>query len=332
MYLNITYQRVIQFVYGIVLLLHATLLTGQNYIEYQKTMNRVDQDMLNNQVELAKERLDSIHQNYSFIYAVHCIKSLQICCATNDSLRANTWLTRCFTQGVPLWIIRTNGLTQKALSYSTTRFTLARVDSLHGVYLSKIDLNLAKRIDSMYIIDQEVTGKLNNGCLLCFFKWKKNNARHFSFIQHITDSLGFPGERLIGLPPYYNDSAKAAENLIFYGPYISDHRAKLMVIHYLSSRRKPLDHIFYTNIETGYLPANNFGAFNDFSARWGNRKKNKDLFYNVWHYDSHAENIPRINARRLRIGLNLFEAQEKNVLINRDRRKNKLANLEVITE
>lgn len=46
---------------------------GQDYIEYQRTFNRIDEDVISQNYNLAIKRLDSIYTNFEFIYAKHCI-------------------------------------------------------------------------------------------------------------------------------------------------------------------------------------------------------------------------------------------------------------------
>ncbi len=136
---------------------------GQNYIEYQRTFNRIDEDILTQNYKLAIERLDTIYTSYNFIFAKHCIKALQICITINDSVNADKWLAKCFIQGVPLWIIRNNEITKKSLQYSTTQNTIQKFDSLYSIYESSIDTKLSMKIDSLFTLDQKYTHKINDG-------------------------------------------------------------------------------------------------------------------------------------------------------------------------
>ena len=312
-------------------------IQGQNYIEYQSTFNRIDEDIKVKNTRIAIERLDSIFNEYEFIYAQHCIKALQICCYTNDSIKADKWLAKCFKQGVPFWVIKTNDLTKKSLLYSTTKKTVQNYDSLYAIYKSSINNHISRLIDSLFTIDQKYTYKVNNGFILFRgtiygLQWMKNNKRQFTIIQNIIDHYGFPGERLTGLPKWYEDSLKSAKYFIFYGPNIHDSRAYFMLIHYYSNPRKDINDKLLKNIGTGFLPAYQFGALNDFLARWGKRRYGDYQYYNVWHHDPNKENIESINTRRHLIGLNSFEQQLSNELLYRENRKNKKANSEIILE
>lgn len=311
--------------------------TGQDYIEYQKTFNRIDEDVLSENYTLAIERLDSIHSKYEFIYARHCIKALQICITANDSVSADKWLAKCFIQGVPIWIINSNDITKNSLQYSTTQNTIIEYDSLFSVYRSSTDTSLARQIDSLFAIDQIYTRKANDGFILFRYtiygiQWLRNNKRQFEIINEIIENKGYPGERLIGLDFMDEDSASITF-LKRNGPVILDEkRAYFMLIHYYTTPRKDINYKLMENVVNGYLPAYQFGALNDFMAKWGKQQYGNYQYFNVWHCDINPENIDSINKRRLSIGLNTFEQQQRNNSLEKERFKNKRSNSEILTE
>ena len=309
---------------------------GQNYCEYQKTFNCIDNDILSNNLSLASKRLDSIYNSYEFVYAKHCIKALQICCLQNDTINSDKWLRKCFIQGVPFWIIRDNQITSKVLNYSQTNNTLKLYDSLRTVYKSSINTSISKTIDSLLVIDQKFTDKVNNGFLLFRhtiygIRWIKNNQRQFSIIKNIIDHYGFPGEKLIGLSHLYQDSVETYKSVMFYGPSIDDYRTYIMLIHYYSNPGKDINNKLIASVRQGFLPPYQYGALNDFIARYGKKKINYG-FYNVWHEDPNKQNISGINLRRQFIGLSTLEEQNRNNQINKERRKNKTNNSTIILE
>ncbi len=57
----------------LLLFFFASQLHGQNYIQYQRTFNRIEDDVLSQNYHLAINRLDSIYSNYEFTFAKHCI-------------------------------------------------------------------------------------------------------------------------------------------------------------------------------------------------------------------------------------------------------------------
>lgn len=310
---------------------------GQDYIEYQRTFNRIDEDVISQNYNLAIKRLDSIYTNFEFIYAKHCIKALQICIIGNDSVRADKWLAKCFSQGVPIWVLNTNEIARKSLQLTTTQITLQKFDSLFDVYKSSINQQLSKQIDSLFTLDQKYTRKINDGFFalrftIYYLQWLKNNKRQFAIIDNIIDKYGFPGERLLGLGDMTEDSSSIKffkrNGLGFY----EDKRVYFMLIHYYTTPRKDINDKLLQNVINGFIPAYQFGALNDFMARWGKKRYGNYQYYNVWHQDNNPENLDNINRRRLSIGLNTCEQQKRNMTIDNERWKNKRVNLEIILE
>ncbi len=306
---------------------------GQNYILYHQTFNRVDDDVLLGNYDLALVRLDSIYTNYHFIYAQHCMKSLQICCSINDSIRANKWLEKGFKQGIPIWIISTNELTKKSLLYSTTKNTIQSFDSLYSVYKASINSNLANQIDSLFIIDQKYTKKVNDGFILFRhtiygLRWVINNKKQFKIIDNIINEYGFPGEKLIGLPKSYEDSVSTVKFISFWGPYLRQWKAYFMLLHYFTSRRNVSDDFknkLFQNMLNGNISPFQFANICDYIYT---HSKNSE--YERYHgYDTNTNNI---NKKRIAIGLNSLEQEKRNIIINRERRKNKQSNSEILLE
>jgi hypothetical protein len=315
----------------------ASNVFAQDYIEYQRIINRIDEDVLNKEYFSAIKRLDSLYEKFDFIYSRHCFKALQICSVSQDSLNTDKWLEKSFIQGVPIWMTRTNELTKHTLKYTTTQTTIDRYDSLRNIYNNSINLELRSIIDSLYVIDQQFTTKVNDGFILFRntyhgIRWLKNNKKQFAIINEIIDKYGYPDERLIGLPRYLEDSSQHIKNFNFWGPSLLENKTYIMLIHYYSSPRADINNKLLKNIKLGYLPPYQYGALNDFMARWGKKKYGEFEYYNVWHKDPDNSKDDDIDKRRKSIGLNSYEQQNRNMLVFRERRKNHTANSEIILE
>jgi len=310
---------------------------GQNYIEYQRIINRVDEDVLIEKYSLAIDRLDSIYEKYDFIYARDCFKALQICCKSEDSINAKKWLEKSLVQGVPIWMLKENGLTKNVFHYPSIQNSILHYDSLRNIYTKSINQNLRNTIDSLFIIDQQYTRKVNDGFILFrytyhYFRWLNNNKKQFKIINELIDEYGFPGEKIIGLSKNIEDSSQVVKNFRFYGPILRETKAYIMLIHYYSNPRPDINEELIRNVKLGNLPPYQFGALNDFMARWGKKKYGDYQYYNVWHTDSDNANETNIERRRKAIGLNSYKQQYRNMSIWRERRKEKTANYEVILE
>lgn len=302
--------------------------TGQDYIQYHRTFNKVDEDILSENYALALERLDSIYNTFDFIYAQHCMKSLQICCVAGDSARAGKWLEKCFKQGIPFWIIRQNEIARKSISYSTTQNAINHRDSLYAIYRSNVNTTLANTIDSLFEIDQRHTQKVNEGFFLFrpiySLKWIRYNKRTFKAIDNITKTYVFPCEKTIGLPEIYNDSASQAEYIRQYGIHLRQWKAYFILLHYFSTKRKIKDDfkdILYENLKSGNISPFQFATICNYIFRYSKHSKNKFGTYNY-----------SIDNQRIEIGLNTMEEERRNEIICRERRKNGKANAEIILE
>lgn len=310
---------------------------GQNYIDYHRVFNRIDEDVLSENYHLAIERLDSIYVAYEFIYAKHCIKALQICITANDSINVNKWLDKSFKQGIPMWIIRTNEITNKSLSYSTTQKTLNNFDSLHSIYKASIDTNLRKKIDSLLTIDQKYTQKVNDGFVLFipfyWLQWRIKNKRQFRILKEIIKTYGYPEEKLIGFS-FIEDSVAFASHFMFWGPSeLRDATVQIMLQHCYSTWHK-IDFDFketlYKNLCNGNMPAFQYALIIDFMLP----DKPKYINNKYWLKDAFCEENCNeiINRNRYSIGRNSSEQEKRNTLLERERRKNKRANSEIMLE
>ncbi|MDT8308722.1 MAG: hypothetical protein RQ866_04270 [Bacteroidales bacterium] len=321
----------------ILLLFLTSQLFGQDYIEYHRTFNRIDEDVLSQNYTAAIERLDSIYLKYDFIYAKHCMKALQICITANDSIKADKWLEKCFKQGIPVWIIRTNEITNKSITYSTTQKTLNDFDSLHSIYLSSVNTNLREKIDSLLTIDQKYTRRVNDGFVLFkpihWLQWGINNQRQFELLKQIIEAYGYPEERLIGLSNI-QDSVAFAKHFTFWGPSeLRDSRVQIMLQHCYSTWHK-IDFDFKDtlnkNLCNGNMPAFQYAKIIDFMLP----DKQKYINNKFWLRDKFCEENCNeiINRNRYSIGLNTSEQEKRNTLIERERRKNKKANAKIMLE
>ncbi|NLA24133.1 MAG: hypothetical protein GX879_04120 [Bacteroidales bacterium] len=310
---------------------------GQDYTEYHRTFNRIDEDIFSQNYAVAIERLDSIYSNYDFIYAKHCVKALQICITANDSIKADKWLEKCFKQGIPIWIIRTNEITNKSLKYSITQKTVNNYDSLHSIYKASIDTLLLKRIDSLLIIDQKYTRKVNDGFVLFipfyWLQWGVNNKRQFKQLKQIIETYGYPEEKLIGLSNI-QDSVAFAKHFTFWGPSeLRNSKVQIMLQHCYSTWHK-IDFDFkdclHKNLRNGNMPAFQYALI--INSMFPD--KQKYINNKFWLRDRFCEENCNeiINSNRYSIGLNTYEQKKINILIERDRRKNNKVNSEIMLE
>jgi hypothetical protein len=292
---------------------------AQDYREYQHLFNRIDEDLFTGDIVTATTRLDTIYTRYSFIYAKHCFKGLQIATSAGDEKLANKWLEKCFLQGVPIWMLRQNELTSKAFAYPSCRHTLEAYDSLRGIYKMHINMELKTEIEQLMKKDAKLTNRVNNGFFLFRhtvygLHWMHNNKKSFRQIKCVAEQYSFPGERLIGLPSTLEDSVKL-------GPYIAQNGVEVtlqnkdaffMLLHYYSNKRKNnLNDRMYKDVLNGYIPPYQYGRINDYMATSGKIKTDNVQRYYV-QGDRPPTSTVELNIIRNNIGLNDHEHQIRN--------------------
>lgn len=334
------FHSLIRFSFFICLAFHSSFaqqVVAEDYFAYQQIVHRIDGDILVKNYPVAIQRFDSLYENYDFIYAKHCLKALQICSVSADSVHALKWLEKCMKQGVPLWMLQKNELTKLAFNFSESHQLVDQYDSLRIIYQNSIRQDIRTTIDSLYELDQKYTQKVNDGFILLryttyYIRWLKNNKRQFETIKAITEINGFPGEKLIGLPGFVTDSLQMIKRFNTQGPLLGETNAYIMLIHYYSNPRLDINNELIQSVKSGYLPAYQFGALNDFMAKWGKGKYGNYQYYNVWHTDSNPASAPAIEKRRRAIGLNSLDEQEQVDEIYDERVKSKIVNKEIILE
>jgi hypothetical protein len=261
------------------------------------------------------------------------MKALQICISANDSIQANKWLEKFFKKGIPIWLVESNLITNKSRSFSSTQQTFKSYDSLHLIRISTIDTNLERKIDSLLMIDQKFTQKVNNGYVLFlpvyWIQWRVNNKLQLKELKKIIEIYGYPEEKLLGLP-FIQDSLLFSKHVNFWGlSELRDSRIQIMLQHCYSTGHKidfNFSNILYENVCNGNLPPYQYALIMDFMMP----NKRKYINSNFGFKEGSYNNI--IHFNRYFIGLNTIEQEKRNTLIERDRRKNKRANSEIMLE
>lgn len=289
---------------------------AQDYVNYHRINNRADECIVRSDFKTAAVKLDSLYNGYTFMYARHCFKALQIACVLNDTPGVYKWLTKCVLQGVPLWMVRANAITTQAQYYPRSQHIINSYDSLYKIYQSRINLPLARTIDKMFIYDQKLTYRVNNGFFLWklydYSRWRHNNRNQYRTIQSFIKQYGYPGEKLIGLPASDRDSA-ALYNFFVRRAHTTILRIELqyMMQHCYSNPRKDIRKELLQQITLGNLEARQYGVYADFMYEYGRQKYGHYERYYEWFRDHATEDTTIINARRDSIGLPPLQLRTK---------------------
>ncbi len=301
------------------LLFSCQSIKAQDYFAYQHICNRADDDIQTNNLQQAAQRYDSLYNNYKFIYGFHCFKALQVASKLQDEARISKWLTKCITQGIPLWMVRANDITNPILNYNYTQQIIQSYDSLHRIHLSNIDTVLANRMWTMILKDQRRTDKVNNGFFLFkvvyYPRWLRNNKKELDALIKIMDTIGYPGEKLCGFRPDLVDSAIAYNLFNQRGPACIRHTSgQTMLMHAYSNPRRDIQDKLLKNVANGNMPAYQYAIAVDFMAEYGRQKYGTYSHYYEWfrRKATPADTLVAVDIRRHSIGLKTLSQAEKN--------------------
>ncbi|MBL7713504.1 MAG: hypothetical protein JNL13_13615 [Chitinophagaceae bacterium] len=300
----------------LLLLLLSLSASAQDYSAYQRCMNRVDQDIMKREWVSATQRMDSLYRDYDFIYARHCVKGLQLALRQQDEQRTGQWLDRSILQGVPVWVLRQNELCRPVFTMPSGQAILARYDSLHGVYLSRIDTALARRIQNMIDADTRYTRRVNDGFIplrhtLYGLQWIHHNKQQTRELEQLIRQYGFPEERLIGLPQNISDSGVWAGFLQQEGVDLALQHKQVffMLLHYFSTKRQDLNALLLPQVAIGNLPPYQYARINDYLSR-NTSAQRYPSYYEFGSAPADAD-LGAIDRRRDSLGLPPYAEQEQ---------------------
>ncbi len=313
-----------------------TKTEAKDYFQYHELVNSLDEHIILERYSDAIPVLDSIYRNFNFIYARHSIKALQICLRVRDEERSSLWLQKSILGGVPLWYLKHLPSIRSIQEFEKCRIVLSNYDSLHQVYLKRINRKLADYIDSLFEIDQIRTNRVNDGIIPLRYtvyglQWLHNNKKQWKLIQQVMTTYGFPGEQLIGLPKYYEDTSIAYRNGIIRFTQLDAYQVYFMLLHCYSHKEKSMNEQLIQAVKSGMMPAYQYAAINDFMAEYG-YKSYRQFYYNEWQTDDDSTHLAQINIRRKSIGLNSYEASLRNDQLNLEKRKRKTYYQDVFLE
>ncbi|MCP4177848.1 MAG: hypothetical protein GY756_08785, partial [bacterium] len=202
---------------------------------------------------------------------------LQLSAKLGDKELGFRYLERALCQGISRKLIYSDSLVLKLKTLNQIKWNkiFNNYDSIRNVYENNINIPVRQIIDSLFDVDQVLTGKLNNSIILrpyYWIKWNRQNKKHVEVILELIMKYGYPGERLIGMSTSKNSENKININ-IRYGTnyFIGNNKVLYMFVHYFSKRRNDLNNVFFNCIKNRTMTAYEYAVLNDFMARWGKR-------------------------------------------------------------
>lgn len=311
---------------------------SQDYIKYNKLITKAENEILDSSYNEALAIYDQVLKKYDFVFAKDCYTALQIVSFSNDSVQAQFFLRKGIKQGLELDLLENAPFISRFSTLSWWKpFILSEYDSLHNIYLSKINLKLRDQLIKLATLDQLYTKKLNRyrfriiHQIIAYRKWKKEIGNIVEIeLLPLIEKHGFPGEKLVGINTNIRFNDTTTNDFLISqikkgigGP--ESVNAYLILIHYISGRKNKLDFHLLENVRCGNLPAIQYASLQDFCMKYDSEIKSG--YYNQWHRNPDTDAIINDNLNRLSIGLEDFETlrrkEKRNWTIQKEIQQNK---------
>ena len=300
---------------------------SQDYIEYNKLITQAENSILDSNYNEALSKYNEAFKQYDFVFAKHCYTALQIASFSKDSLRTIFFLRKGIKQGLDLNLLENAPfISNISKNHWWKNFISKEYDSLHSIYLGKINYRIRDQLIKMATLDQLYTKKLNKyrfriiPQIIAHRKWKKEIGKLIEIeLLPMIEKYGFPGEKLVGIntniwfeDTVSNDFLISQIRKGFVSP--ESVNAYLILIHYISSRHNKLDFKLMENLKNGNINAIQFASIQDFSM-----KCNSEVYigyFNQWHRNPDTNEISQVNLNRISIGLEDFNTLRRKEIRN----------------
>ena len=294
---------------------------SQNYIEYNKLITKAENYILDSNYNEALANYKEAFEQFDFVFAKHCYTALQIVSLSKDSSETIFFLRKSIKQGLELDLLNNAPFISNISQNSWwNNFVKKEYDSLHTIYLSKINIRLRDQLIKLATIDQLYTKKLNKyrfriiPQIIAYHNWKKEIGKLVEIeLLPMIEKYGFPGEKLVGINTNIWEDTISKDFLISQtkkglgGP--ESVHAHLILIHYISGRQNKLDFKLLENLKNGNIYAIQFASIQDFSIKYNSEVKMG--YFNQWHRNPDITAINQVNLNRISIGLEDFETLRK---------------------
>jgi hypothetical protein len=296
----------------IILLTNTTY--SQNYISYQKEINKCESFILERKYSDALNLYDCIFNSYNFCFAQDYFVALQVSCFINDTSRTIKYVKNCLRAGIKMNYISKDTITKKICTNKFIQNRINNIDSLIFEYYQSIDINYRGCLMELTSIDQYYRDKhqITHTShpvrkLIWNIRWKKevNDLVEERLIPKIIKT-GYPGEKLIGLKESWMLNKYKTND-------IGDATALLIFRHFYSFKNTDYSSLLIDELYKGNITSNHYAIIMDYIAKFGNT----DNYYNQWHNDpdNSLENLSKINSKRIKIGLESLD--EYKIKLNR---------------
>ena len=187
-----------------VLIASSASFSQDNYLEYHSQLIHCEQLIAEEQNTAAIEAFDSLFDQFDFVFLRDIKVATEISVYAGDFASAWTFLRLGIKSGWTLKSIKRSNSLRSLEEHAEWTRIISEYDSLHHIYLDRLNLPLRDKVHDMYKRDQ----KKALGALFRFGQKAQDKYAENKFAPHselqlhelerILNQYGFPGEQLIG--------------------------------------------------------------------------------------------------------------------------------------
>lgn len=276
---------------------------SQNYNNYNNGILEAKKAIINNDFELASKFYFETFESYEFVFARDCYNALEISCKIKNQEKIYYFFSRCLKQGIEFDYLNSLDILKDFKNSDLWNLILKEKNNYHLIYKKSINWNIREEIIQMFNKDQEIRDLSYKNRWNIFKvkkwnkKWKELNKNQAKRIIEITQNIGFPGEKLIGIDTYEMHKKIKSNNFSSSMPII-------ILIHYYSEPNTSFNDILFNQIDKGNINNEHYAVICDFQNEYSDKK--------IQNYTNRfSTNNASLDLRRLQIGLISIEELNK---------------------
>ncbi len=175
-----------------IVFLHSQCLFAQhNYMNYHRAIVRAEEHLSVEQFDLALKVYDSVFLAYPFVFCKDYVIALQTAALIKDTSAMQRYALGAVGAGAKLSALERLPLIRNWVDQSCWRSVVTQYDTLRNNYKKEHRLDINRKLSKNFRLDEDNKSDKEYASII----FKKN----IEYIKAVTDSLGFPGERLVGI-------------------------------------------------------------------------------------------------------------------------------------
>jgi hypothetical protein len=181
----------IAFIFFAILLRIQSLFAQQDYMNYHRAIVRAEEHLGFERFDLALKVYDSVFQAYPFIFCKDYVIALQSAALLKDTSAMKRYALGAMGAGAKLSALERLPLIRNWVDQPCWRSVVTQYDTLRNNYKKSRRLDVNRQLSKNFREDEDNKSDKEYA--------NKVFRKNIEYIKAIIDSLGFPGERLIGI-------------------------------------------------------------------------------------------------------------------------------------